>query len=98
MDKFNDSPYAYGCTLTATPPPWPCESYTRADGTTGYSNGQRNDIMPDPVAKLIITQNQLNVRALTLTFEVTDPQDPTQLLVDFKYTKYRHEDSAYEEE
>ena len=98
MKKFQAGLVEYSCTLTGNPAFVPCTTYTKADGTTGYANSRRTDIMPDPVAKLIITQNQHNMVALTLKFEVQDPQNPGELLVDFKYTKYRHEDSAYEEE
>lgn len=100
LAHFDASLYEYACTMPAVNNPKlrPCITYVTSDGETGYSNGPRSDIMPDPAAKLVITQPQETMRALTLVFEVQNPENAEDLLVNFKYTKYRHEDSAYEEE
>lgn len=97
LAKFEDSLYEYSCTLKNDPRFRTCTEIP-VEGGVIYSNGPREEIMPDPYAALIVERFQENMVELTLHFEVTDPKNPEELLVNFEYTKYRHEDAAYEEE
>ena len=65
-----------------------------------YGNAFGDNAMPDPFATLRITQEQANMVRLTLNFEVPDPNNPGEFLVepDGSIFAFRHEDSFYEEE
>ena len=65
-----------------------------------YGNDFGDNAMPDPFATLRITQEQANMVRLTLNFEVPDPNNPGEFLVepDNSIFAFRHEDSFYEEE
>jgi hypothetical protein len=65
-----------------------------------YGNAFGDNAMPDPYAYLRITQEQSDMVRLTLTFEVPDPDNPGEFLVESGDSIYafRHEDSFYEEE
>lgn len=102
LHVFEESLYDYSCTLEGNPDLRPCIPY-QTDNGTRYGNGVRQDIMPDPDASLVIRGEghygaQTNMRALTMHFEVEDPENPGEYLVEFEYTKYRHEDAGYDEE
>ena len=53
--------------------------------------------MADGEVILIIEPEQENVKRLILHFEAPDPDDPSNLLVDFDRIAFRHADSGYEE-
>lgn len=65
-----------------------------------YGNNFGDNAMPDPYAYLRITQEQANMVRLTLTFEVPDPDNPGEFLVQSgdSIFAFRHEGSFYEEE
>ena len=47
---------------------------------------------------LIVEPEQDNVKRLILHFEAADPDDPSNLAVDFDRIAFRHADSGYEEQ
>jgi hypothetical protein len=88
---------------------WPeCASVVLENGTTKYVQNNllvqwgirkpesEKSAMPDPVAVLIIGDEQPNLKRLTLHFEVPDPENPDEMLVDYDRVGYRHADSSYE--
>jgi ubiquinol-cytochrome c reductase cytochrome b subunit len=63
-----------------------------------YGNSFANEAMPDPEAFLRIEEDQHNLKKLILLFNVVNPEDPDDVLVDEQRIAYRHADSGYEEE
>jgi hypothetical protein len=63
-----------------------------------YSNGFTSEAMPDPTAFLQIEEEQHNLKKLIMHFNVIDPDDPDNVLVDYPWVAFRHADSGYEEE
>ena len=57
-----------------------------------YSNGVKDEVLVDPYAAIVIKEDQKNVRTITIDIRVEDENDPR----DFQYTRYRHEEAAYE--
>ncbi len=97
LAKFQSSLYDYSCTLKGNSLYRECIEIPTEEGVI-YGNGPREEIMPDPYAALVVERFQENMLSLTLEFLVEDPENPEELLVDFHYIKYRHEDAAYDEE
>lgn len=63
-----------------------------------YGNTFTDNAMPDPYAELKITQVQENMVKLTLFFQVVNPENPEEMLIDTEVDDWRHADSFYEEE
>lgn len=65
-----------------------------------FGNAFGDNAMADPFASLTITQAQSDMVKLTLNFEVPDPNNPGEFLVepDGSIFAFRHESSFYEEE
>lgn len=92
MDKFS-------CSLNNPNSSYrPCEVRTDAEGKTHYDNWFTQGAMPDPDARMVITQWQHDVVRIDLIFKVVNPQAPDgDLLFDYTRTWYRHADSAYQD-
>lgn len=92
MDKFS-------CSLNNPNSPYrPCKVRTDAEGKTHYDNWFTQGAMPDPDARMVITQWQHNVVRIDLVFKVVNPEDVDGgLLFDYARTWYRHADSAYQD-
>lgn len=91
LEHYIDALEDWSCTKTGHEGYAPCEAYDTDKGER-YSNGVKNEVLVDPYAAIIIKQDQANVRTITIEIQVDDPEDPR----DFKYTRYRHEEAAYE--
>jgi hypothetical protein len=63
-----------------------------------YANSFTGEAMPDPTAFLKIEEEQHNLKRLIMQFNVIDPDDPGNVLVDYPRVAFRHADSGYEEE
>jgi quinol-cytochrome oxidoreductase complex cytochrome b subunit len=63
-----------------------------------YGNNFTSEAMPDPSAALRIEEMQHNMKKLIIHFEVTDPDNPDNVLVNYDRVAFRHADSGYEEE
>ncbi len=92
LAEFEHALRSYSCTQTGDPRFEACTPYDAGSGVIRYKNSLHSEVLPDPQAALIITQVQENLYGLTLRVTTDDPVNP----VDFSYTKYRHEDAAYE--
>ncbi|MCK5923045.1 MAG: hypothetical protein KAG66_19040, partial [Methylococcales bacterium] len=91
MDKFS-------CSTSSGSSEWrPCIIGTDEDGNTTYDNWFIEDAMPDPEAKMTVTQAQHNVRRVELSVFVVNPEDPSgEPLFEASRVWFRHEDSNYE--
>ena len=81
----------WSCTKVGAPGLSPCLPYETDKGER-YTNGVKTEVLVDPYAAIIVKQVQSNVRTITIEIIVDDENDPR----DFHYTKYRHEEAAYE--
>lgn len=81
----------WSCTKTGKAGFAACQAYETDKGER-YTNGVKQEVLVDPYAAIIIKQDQENVRTITVDIKVDDPNDPR----DFQYTRYRHEEAAYE--
>lgn len=63
-----------------------------------YGNSFASEAMPDPEAFLRIEEEQHDMKKLIMLFNVLDPDDPDNVLVDEERIAFRHADSGYEEE
>lgn len=97
LAKFEESLASYSCTFNGDPRFEPCIEIASGDGIV-YGNGTKEQILPDPFAALVVEQDQEDMVSLTMEFKVQDPKDADVTLVDFYYTKYRHEDAGYDKE
>ncbi len=95
LAEFEHAMGRHSCTLTGDPQYDPCED----EGSGRYGNTFTHNALPDPTkAQLIIEQVQDDMVKLTLFFQVPDPENPGELLIDTKTYDWRHADSFYEEE
>ena len=78
----------------------PCKVDTLESGEKRYGVGINNkEAMPDPYAELRVTQAQENLLRLALYYEVSDPENPSELLtVSDDWVKFKNEFSNYAEE
>ncbi len=104
LEVFYDAMYRQSCKLGDGHPDlnydWhPCEEEVLESGAVRYKNHFTDHAMPNPYAELRITQEQDNMVKLTLFYEVVDPQNPEEFLINSnEAVGYRHEESLYEEE
>jgi quinol-cytochrome oxidoreductase complex cytochrome b subunit len=78
---------------------WDDECETSGSGEDAkYGNNFTSEAMPDPSAALRIEEMQHNMKKLIIHFEVIDPDNPDELLVNYDRVAFRHADSGYEEE
>jgi len=95
---FEEAMREQSCTLVGNEMWRECRVETLESGVKRYGNGFTTDAMPDPVATLEIKEIQPNLREMILSYEVVDPQDPGNMLIDVDWTAFRHANSNYEEE
>jgi len=81
----------WSCTKTGHHGMADCIAYDTENGER-YTNGVKDEVLVDPYAAIVIKQDQSNVRTITIEIKVDDEEDPR----DFYYTRYRHEEAAYE--
>lgn len=86
------------CTLVGNEMWQECTVTTLESGAKSYSNRFTDVAMPDPVATLEIVEIQPNLREMILSYQVTDPNNPNEMLIDSQWTSFRHAFSNYEEE
>jgi hypothetical protein len=98
LELFEHAMAEQSCTLTGNEMWTECTVTVLESGDKRYSNGFTSDAMPDPIARLTITDVQPNLRQMTLTYEVADPDNPDEMLIDTSWPALRHADSNYEEE
>lgn len=98
LEEFEAAMNRRSCNLNGDRWKDDCDVRELEDGTVRYGNSFTSEAMPDASAVLIIEPEQENMKRLTMHFEVVDPNDPGNLIVDFDRVAYRHEDSGYEEE
>lgn len=97
LEEFQVAMGHRSCSLEESGP-WEECRVTQTQGDPRYANSFTDTAMPDPEAWLEIDNFQHNMRRLRLVFEVSNPQNPDQLLYDFTRTDYRHALSNYEDE
>ena len=102
LEKFEEAMYLHSCRLNGNPRldiEWDeCEVETLENGDKRYANFFADSVMPDPYAELQIRQIQQDLLELTLYYEVVDPDNPDEFLVNSRWVAYRHANSNYEEE
>ena len=105
LAEFQAAMYKHSCHVAGQPQnsrlplEWDeCEVVTLQSGDKRYGNFFKDSVMPDPYAELRVEEIQPNLLRLTLHYEVTNPDDPEELLVNTDWISYRHADSNYEEE
>jgi quinol-cytochrome oxidoreductase complex cytochrome b subunit len=98
LEEFEASMNRYSCNLDGDRWKDDCKVTELEDGTKQYGTSFTSSAMADANAVLIIEPEQDNVKRLILSFEAADPEDPSNLVVDFDRIAFRHADSAYEEE
>lgn len=100
LATFEEALYNHSCTLDPNNTRWDqCTTTTNEEtGDVTYGNFFAKSVMPDPDAKLVITQLQHNMVQLTLYYYVADPKNPDKPLINGSWPAYRHQDSNYEEE
>lgn len=105
LEEFEEAMHLQSCNLNGNPNlpiEWrdDCVVETLESGAKQYANTFTDKAMPDPYAYLRITQEQSDMVKLVLSFEVVDPENPDEYLVETEDSIYafRHADSFYEEE
>ena len=98
LELFEEAMHEQSCTLVGNEMWDECQVETLENGTKRYSNYFTTDAMPDPYAQLEIIEVQPNMKEMLLTYEVVDPDNPNELLVDSFWSSFRHAFSNYEEE
>ncbi|MCP4417724.1 MAG: cytochrome bc complex cytochrome b subunit, partial [Chloroflexi bacterium] len=102
LEEFEAAMQNHSCVLNGNPDMLRDGVWDVCDELEGgrFGNAFGDNAMPDPYAELIITQEQANMVRLTINFEVEDPNNPGEFLVepDDSIFSFRHEDSFYEEE
>ncbi|MCI0394329.1 MAG: cytochrome b N-terminal domain-containing protein [Chloroflexi bacterium] len=97
LEEFEAAMNRHSCNVTGDRWAEDCRTEELESGVR-YYNSFTAEAMPDPVATLIIEQEQHNLKRVTLHFEAADLENPGELLVDFDRVAYRHAESNYEEE
>ncbi|MCP4356868.1 MAG: cytochrome bc complex cytochrome b subunit [Chloroflexi bacterium] len=104
LEEYYEAMYRQSCKLNGNqdaPYDWvSCRPITDEDGNiVQYGNHFTDNAMPDPYTELKITQKQDNMVQLQLFYEVVDPQNPGEFLIESEEAiDYRHEEALYEEE
>jgi quinol-cytochrome oxidoreductase complex cytochrome b subunit len=98
LERYAEAMRLHSCTLVGNPAFPECEVRELESGAKAYGNFFAEDVMPDPFTELRIVDVQPGLRALTLVYNVVDPQNPDQVLTDTEWTAFIHQDSAYSEE
>ena len=103
LEEFEAAMYRHSCHFVGNPKlplEWDeCEVVTQDNGEKRYGNFFKGSVMPDPYAELRIEEFQPDLLKLTLYYEVIDPDNPGEFLVNTAdWVSYRHADSIYEEE
>jgi quinol-cytochrome oxidoreductase complex cytochrome b subunit len=103
LEEFEAAMYKHSCHLVGNaklPLEWDeCDVVVQENGEKRYGNFFKDSVMPDPYAELRVEEFQPNLRKLTLYYEVVDPDNPSEFLVNTAdWVSYRHADSNYEEE
>lgn len=100
MGHFGESLGGYSCKLPGYSNPLvemeDCVKTDLGEGKVRYDNSIRIDVIPNPEASLELHKTQENLIELRLSFHGED--EAGQTIVNFKYSKYRHEHSVYGEE
>ncbi|MCA9927778.1 MAG: cytochrome bc complex cytochrome b subunit [Anaerolineales bacterium] len=94
LAEFGAAMGRHSCTLVGNSDFDTCKDL----GGGRYGNNFTDNAMPDPYAELKIEQVQEDMVKLTLFFQVTDPANPSEFLIDNEIEDWRHEASFYEEE
>lgn len=94
LAEFNAAMERHSCTMGDNTAFDKCRDL----GGGRYGNSFTDNAMPDPYAELKIAQVQEDMVKLTLFFQVTNPANPSEMLIDNKIFDWRHEGSFYEEE
>jgi hypothetical protein len=98
LEEFEDAMNRHSCNLSGSA--WKDNCKKREDaGEIRYENSFTKDAMPDATAVLIVEPEQHNMKKVTIHYEVVDPDDPGNMLVDSfdDRVAFRHADSGYEE-
>ncbi len=99
LEKFQEELALHSCTLTGNTMFEPCRVSTSDSGETVYRNSFTDDAMPDPYAELRVHHIQPNLVELTLFYEVVNPDNPDEFLVNSDdWVTPLHADSNYAEE
>ena len=102
LKEFQAAMYRHSCHLAGNPRlprEWDeCRVQVLDSGDKRYGNFFKDSVMPDPYAELRIEEFQPDMLKLTLHYEVTNPDNPDELIVDTGWVSYRHAASNYEEE
>ena len=95
---FEEAMHEQSCTLVGNEMWRECNVETLQNGAQRFSTRFVSDAMPDPVATLEIVEIQPNLKEMILSYEVADPNNPNEMLIDTQWTSFRHAFSNYEEE
>jgi ubiquinol-cytochrome c reductase cytochrome b subunit len=98
LQEFEDLMFLYSCTVSGNPNLEECNVQTLESGQKRYGNFFKDSVMVDPYAELRVREIQPGLAELKLYFQVRNPENPDELLVDETWIKYRHATSGYEEE
>ncbi len=103
LDVYAEQMYLHSCTLNPGTKIGSytldtCKVETLSNGEKRYSNFFAGSVMPDPYTELRVEEVQDGLLSLTLIHEVPNPDNPDELMIQSKWTSYRHADSNYEEE
>jgi hypothetical protein len=98
LEHYYEAMHRHSCTLIGDPQWAECRVEVLESGEKQYSNYFTDNAMPDPHTELRIEDAQNNLRRMTLFYEVVNPDNPDELLIDGSWISYRHADSLYEEE
>jgi quinol-cytochrome oxidoreductase complex cytochrome b subunit len=98
LEAFQSALRQQSCTLVGNPMWDECDVEVLENGTKRYGNFFTDDAMPDPEVTLEIEEKQPNLKEYILHYQVVDPDNPSEMLIDVKWVRPRHADSNYEEE
>lgn len=98
LEEFGAAMQRHSCTLPGSDGSYEECNIEETEEGPRYGNSFADEAMPNPDAWITIENFQHNMRRLTLSFEVPDPQNPDQFLFQSERTAYRHELSNYEDE
>jgi quinol-cytochrome oxidoreductase complex cytochrome b subunit len=98
LEEYHAAMHRHSCTLIGDPQWAECRVEVLESGQRQFSNYFTDNAMPDPYTELRIEDVQDGLRRMTLFYEVVNPDNPDEMLIDANWISYRHADSLYEEE
>jgi hypothetical protein len=98
LEEYYEAMHRHSCSVIGDQQWDACDVTTLESGDKQYSNYFSDTAMPDPYTELRVEDVQPNLRRMVLHYEVANPDNPDELMIDSEWVIYRHAGSLYEEE